>query len=257
MEDRLRRLEGKVDALSAALADLGARVRALEKGGRAATVDAPPRAANGASPERGNAATVVGAAAPPGEEEPAPPWSFSLSTMLTLVGRSFLVLGGAFLLRTITDAGLVPRELGILLGLVYAAVWIGLAARVGRGNPASSGFHALAAVVIAYPLVCEAATSFHALTPTAAMLLLVALTALGLGIAALRDLPAVGWLFSFGAIAAGSSCSSPPAGWRRSPHSFWAWAKRRSGSAGCAERGVRDGSPRPSSTSRCCGACRW
>jgi hypothetical protein len=54
-------------------------------------------------------------------------------------------------------------------------------------------------VVIAYPLVCEAATAFRAASPTTAMLLLAALAASGLAIAVHRGLRAVAWLHAVGA----------------------------------------------------------
>ncbi|MFN8178922.1 MAG: hypothetical protein U0167_13415 [bacterium] len=179
MEDRLRRLERSVEDLSAALAGLASRVEALERGSE------KPRSAP--SPE----------AIPPSPR----PVGFSLPGVLALAGRTFLVLGGAFLLRTITDAGVVPRSVGTALGLLYAAIWVLLAGRAGRRAQAGASFHALAAVVIAYPIVFEAATAFRVLSPLSAAILLAAVTGLGLAVAVRIDLPAAGWLFSLGATA--------------------------------------------------------
>ena len=183
MDDRLRRLEGTVEALSAQVTELAGRLRALESAGPSVRSRAP-------APE---VDTLVSS------EAPLP---FSIAGLLGLVGRTFLVLGGAFLLRSITDAGWVPRGPGILLGLAYAVAWTVLAGRAGRRDATSAGFHALASVVIAYPIVCEAATSFAAVSPPVAAALLAVLVAAGFAIAVPGRLRAVAWLHCLGAIAA-------------------------------------------------------
>jgi uncharacterized membrane protein len=43
---------------------------------------------------------------------------------LALVGRTLIVLGGAFLLRAITESGVVSPSVGVSLGLAYAVTWL-------------------------------------------------------------------------------------------------------------------------------------
>jgi len=74
---------------------------------------------------------------------------------LATAGKSLLILGGAFLLRAATESAALPKHAGVILGLLYAAGWIGAAAFSMR-----NAFAAAAAAVIAYPIVWEATTHF-------------------------------------------------------------------------------------------------
>ncbi len=166
-------LEGRVALLESALKDVSARLAALE--GRTGPIQVRPAAVETAVP----AAPAIAAAAVPGgpvpsqAEEGAP-----VANAITLAGRSFLVLGGAFLLRTLTEAGRVPVVVGALLGLVYALAWVVLALRDGRrGANASADVHGLTAAIVAFPLVGEAATRMGAFTPAAAAVALAVVTA--------------------------------------------------------------------------------
>ena len=125
-------LEGRVALLESALADVSARLAALETGRAGAAAAAPALApaaltrpeAPFAAPAAALASAAVAPEAPAQDleagEEGAP-----VANALTLAGRSFLVLGGAFLLRAITEGGRVPVFVGALLGLAYALLWIG------------------------------------------------------------------------------------------------------------------------------------
>ena len=44
---------------------------------------------------------------------------------LTLAGRTLMVLGGAYLLRAITESGRLSASAGVLIGLGYALAWLG------------------------------------------------------------------------------------------------------------------------------------
>ncbi len=121
-----------------------------------------------------------------------------------LIGRTCVVLGGAFVFRSLTESGVVSGTLGVSLGLLYAIAWLALADRAGRaGHRPSSAFHALAATLIAYPLVVEATVRFHLIGPTLAALALGATTLVGLVVAWRRVLPAVVWITVLAALASG------------------------------------------------------
>jgi hypothetical protein len=167
-------LERRIALLEGALRDVSARLAALESGRVA-----PPEASRPAVEV--TAALVPPAAAlttpAPGPRETAEEGA-PVANALTLAGRSFLVLGGAFLLRTVTEAGRLPAFAGALLGLAYAVAWIGLALRDGAsGARTSAAVHGLTAALIAYPLVGEAATRLAAFSPAVAALALAAVTA--------------------------------------------------------------------------------
>lgn len=173
-EDALARLERRVAALEARLA-------AVEAG----------------------AVGPAAAAAPDGAAEalvlPEVPES---ATLLGLAGRAFLILGGAFLIRALTDAGTLPAAAGIALGGVYALVWAALADRAGaRGARLEACVLALLAVLIANPLAWEAVARFRVLAPAPALALVVALAGALLVVAERRDLHALAWLAPLAAAA--------------------------------------------------------
>ena len=131
--------------------------------------------------------------APLPDEEPAAQAAALPTNTVAFVGRTFVVLGGAFLLRAITDAGLVPGGAGALAGLAYAAAFLLAADRVTAGGRASAAFHGMAAVLIAYPLLWETTARFALLSPAAGGLLLLIFLALGLAVACRRGIGELAW----------------------------------------------------------------
>jgi hypothetical protein len=189
VSDRTADLESKVAALTEQVARLGERVASLETGQVAA--GARPvrrvRRAEEATAEAGastlsDATRLVGAA-------------------LSYGGRTLLVLAGAFVLRALTDSQVIPGWLGVALGFAYAATWIGLADRAARaGAGASAGVHGFAALIIAFPLLFEAASKFKLLSPTAAIVALALVTSALIGVAARRRLQALAWTAAVGSV---------------------------------------------------------
>ncbi|WP_242343261.1 hypothetical protein, partial [Anaeromyxobacter terrae] len=141
----------------------------------------------------GRAGTGATAAAPVRQDLAAALGSVSL------VGRTLLVLAGAFVLRALADAGTLPASLGVALGLAYAGTWLGIALRTGAA--ASAGFHGAAAALVGFPLLYEAASRFGLVSPPAAAALLSAFTAAALAVAARRRLEALAWIVTLGGIA--------------------------------------------------------
>jgi hypothetical protein len=114
---------------------------------------------------------------------------------VALVGRTLLVLAGAYVARALTDAGAVPAGVGVALGLGYAVFWqlrADVDARAARRE--SAGFHAVASSLVAFPLVWEATVRFGLLGPRAACGALVGLFALGVGLAWRQGLSFGAWL---------------------------------------------------------------
>jgi hypothetical protein len=108
---------------------------------------------------------------------------------LALVGRTLVVLAGAYLVRALTDGRALPAVAGLTLGLAYAAVWQLWADREARrGRRESAAFHDLASSLIAFPLIWETAARLDLLSPRAAYAALVVFFALGLAVAVHRRL---------------------------------------------------------------------
>ncbi len=145
MDERLRRLEEAVERLAA-------RVERLERRLEAGVPEEVPRPAATEAP-----AQVPRRSGP------------TVGEVSTLLGRSCLILGGAFLLRALTEAGTFGPSTGMVVGLAYGFVWLVLAARAGAtGRRLSAAFLGVTAEIIAFPLIWETAVRFHSLPPGAA-----------------------------------------------------------------------------------------
>jgi hypothetical protein len=115
--------------------------------------------------------------------------------VLPLLGRTLVVLGGGYLIRALTDAGVLPPLGGVALGLLYAAFWLAAAERAAAaGQRASASFHGGAAGLIAFPLLWETTTRLGFLHPPVAAALLVLSFGATLAIAVRRHLLAVAWI---------------------------------------------------------------
>ena len=114
-------------------------------------------------------------AAPALEESPVPDlFDFAL------VGKSVLIVGGAYLLRALTEVGFLPQRAGVVLALLYAIGWMAIADRaLARGRRTVALFDASTAALIAAAVIWEATTRFHVFTlPMAATLTVIAALAL-------------------------------------------------------------------------------
>lgn len=193
MNDRLDRLEATVTALAAEVTQLRTEVAQLEMSHRAGAGPEPSAAAYAIAPDV-NAGMV--------------------SHWVALAGRTLVILGGAYLLRALTDAQYVPAATGVALGLVYGAPWLIMAARSGtRGAQLDAFCYGLSTALIGFPLVWEATYRFAVLSPAQSALLLVVLTAGALVLAALRRLQSLAWIVMLGGVAAAFSLAIATAAW--------------------------------------------
>ncbi len=192
MNQRLEELEKAVKALEAAVRQQDGRIAALEGG----IADTPALGRD--APETLEPDIPVAAAL-------SDQWPISaLKGTPAFIGRSLLILAGAFLLRALTEAGTFANGTGVVLGLVYAASWIAAAAMAaGKGARGSAGFFAVCAALIADPLIFEASTEFGVLSPTGSAVTLAVMTAAGLVIASRWRLHESAWVFVVGATVSG------------------------------------------------------
>ncbi|MBI4537726.1 MAG: hypothetical protein HY712_07190 [candidate division NC10 bacterium] len=187
MDERLTRLEAQLEEVASRLSAVERRLAALE------TRPAVDRFA-------GAIGTQLSDPSRP-EAGPSGPRESDLSTIVTRVGRTLVVLAGAYLLRALTDSGLLAAGPGVFLGLLFALVWLVVADRAGaRRQTLRASFHGAAYVLIALPLLYEATARFRLLDPAAAAASLAGCAALGLGVAARRHLRALAWVVTLGAL---------------------------------------------------------
>lgn len=122
----------------------------------------------------------------------------------THIGRVLLIFGGAYLLRAITDFQFVPVGIGIFLGATYAVFWLFMAWRKGRVETerASAAFFGGTSVLLALPLVIEAATRFELLSGQQGAIALLLFCTAAILVAVLHKLRSLAWLATGGGIAA-------------------------------------------------------
>jgi hypothetical protein len=189
MDTRLASLEAHVSRLTADLAETRARLARLEDltTPREPVILVPPM------PEI-EAGAVQG-------------W-------LSLAGRTLLVLGGAYLLRALTAAHVLPVAAGVFAGLLYGAPWLLLASRAGaRGRTLDAFCHGLATALIGYPLVWEATVSFAVFTPSESAIVLGALTAAALTLSAMQRLHSLAGIVTAGALMSAVSLGIATQSW--------------------------------------------
>lgn len=121
--------------------------------------------------------------------------------IMGLIGRVCLILGGATFIRSLVDAHTLPQGWGVALGLAYATTWALLALRARQ--PLDAAFHALASILISFPLIVESTVRFGILEPSLAALLLLFVTCLQGAVAWRRDLGAILWIASLTALGSG------------------------------------------------------
>jgi hypothetical protein len=185
MGDRLADLEARLEEVARELRELRGRIDRLEGGAPSPAREAAPAAVA----ERGLSA------------EPHPRTA-QLAGVVGLAGRTLMTLGGAYLLRALTETGVVPPLAGAVTGLVYAALWLVMADRAGAsGTRLSAVFHGVAAAMIAYPLIWETTTRFGLLGHAAAAGLVPVLVALALAVAWRRRLGGIAWVHGLAGLA--------------------------------------------------------
>src|SRR5689334_18320464 len=179
MEDRIVRLESEFARLTERLTSLEHRLAVIE----------------------GETTPVMSAAArPPSMESPGSTSLLDVSKsgvphFLALAGRTLVVLGGAYLLRALTESNLLTKSAGVGLGILYGAPWLLLASRAAaRGFALDAFAHALTAALIGYPLVWEATLRFNVVSPAQATALLAVLTTSAFALAWARRLEGLAWV---------------------------------------------------------------
>lgn len=120
--------------------------------------------------------------------------------VFSIIGRTFLILAGAFLLRVFTENGTLQPMLGAIIGLVYALLWLIYADRSAVKNENfSASFYGVSSVLIAFPLVFESTTKLSIFLPSQTVLILFVISGIAFFISLRRKLRSV---YSFYVLAA-------------------------------------------------------
>jgi hypothetical protein len=175
MHDRLAALERRMEAFEE-------RLRRVEE--RAAPSDAAP-------PEIPAAAI---------SEAPSPGAPSSASAFLTAAGRTCVILGGAFLIRALTQSGSLSPRAGVAAAFAYGGFWLLLALRVRPGS-ASSTLSGVTGIVIAFPLVWEASTRWGVASPSGAIAGAALVSALAIAAAWRQSASWLAWAAAIGSVA--------------------------------------------------------
>jgi len=77
--------------------------------------------------------------------------------MVPVLGRMLVAIAGAYVLRALTDWGTLPAAVGVAIGLVYALIWLWVAARSPVEAKFATTVSCSTSVLIMAPLVWEAA----------------------------------------------------------------------------------------------------
>jgi hypothetical protein len=123
--------------------------------------------------------------------------------IVTHIGQTLIALGVGYLLRALTEAGLVAHATGVWIGLSYAGGWIAVSCvGVRRGNRLAAWFAAALAPILTFPLVVEAALRFDLWSGQTALAVLAAVTAASLLAATSNGQQSIAWLTTLSAGAA-------------------------------------------------------
>ena len=172
MAENSTRRARESDDFERRLSELERRVSALE-GNTQSTSELPNQQAIAitADPGQGFATTPAGVA--------------------TVLGRALLAIAGAYLLRAVTEWTVLPRNVGVVAGLIYAGYWLFSSARLPAGDVFGIGVRAVTAAAIIAPMLWETTVRFAALPSQGAAAVLVGFAALGLGLTWHRNIGSI------------------------------------------------------------------
>ncbi|MDE3198150.1 MAG: hypothetical protein KGN84_17510 [Acidobacteriota bacterium] len=120
--------------------------------------------------------------------------------MAPILGRMLVALAGGYVLRALTELGILPAAAGVPLGLVYGFLWLGLAARSARKGSFVVAVYSSTSVLILAPLMWEAMVRLRVLSSAAGALVLVLYAFAALGIAGKARMTIPGAISSLAAI---------------------------------------------------------
>lgn len=204
----LDELVSVLDRLTARMDELESRLAALESHERVPLqrlkqeVDGPASAAGhtrsaGVSFQGAAAAAAPAAAPHPIEQILSRP----AASTAPVVGKVFLGLAGAYVLRALVEWGSVPILAIVPVALVYAGLWLIWGARAGARVRFYAAAYASTSALIFSPMLWELTLRFKALPDSVSALLLAGFAALGCVLAGQSRLTSLAWTAALSSIA--------------------------------------------------------
>ncbi len=179
-----------MDDLLEALARISERLEHLES--RVSALEHPPKTAN----SRPSAATALPRGTPAVEESTLP----RDGGVFPVVGKGMLGIAGAYLLRAVAEAGVLPQWVVVTLALAYAGMWLLWAARVPANSPFISTAYAVTSALILAPMLWELTLRFKVLPASVTAGVLIAFVAVASALAWKRNLTPVLWIANITAV---------------------------------------------------------
>jgi len=142
LPETLEQLSSRIDALEK-------RVQALEH----------PAAVLAHSASHSAAATL-----PPAVEVPS---GEQVSSAFLLLGKAMLGIAGAYVLRALAEAAVLPRLLVAAIAIGYAMAWLVAASRMPASQRFAGAVYAATSALILAPMLWELTMRFHVLPPGA------------------------------------------------------------------------------------------
>ena len=198
MKSSLDELVLVIDRLISRLDDLESRVAALERPAQPHKVTAAQPVATSASPA---AAAAKPAAIATPQTHPLAQLSRS-SNPMPVIGKVFLGVAGAYLLRALAESGSLPMWAVAGAAMLYAGAWLLAAARTPSPPIFAGASYATTAAVILPPMLWELTLRFKVMPAWAAATTLVIFVALAGALAWKQKLTAVVPPVAFSAVAA-------------------------------------------------------
>lgn len=197
----LDELVSVLDRLITRIDELEARVRVLEqRPSNALSQDRAPIRTN--LPLSGNVPKGA-ATAPAPALDPEHPIEQLLSqpgeSLAAIVGKVFLGVAGAYVLRALAESSVVPQLAIVCVALAYAGMWLFWAARVPANARFAGAAYAATSAFIGSPMLWELTLRFKVLPDAVTALLLVAFVATASALGWKRNLTAISWVAAFAA----------------------------------------------------------
>jgi hypothetical protein len=111
------------------------------------------------------------------------PRRFVPANTVAVLGRMLIAIAGAYVLRALTEWGVLPAGVGVAMGLIYALIWLLVAARLPGEAKFAAALSCSTSVLIMAPLFWEATSRLKVISSgmSAAALAAFALIGLALG----------------------------------------------------------------------------
>jgi hypothetical protein len=210
--------EPDIGALVRDVEDLQRRVRNLEQ--RLGTAAEPAAAVE-------TAASETGPRLPP--------------NALPAFGRALLAIAGAYVLRTLTELGVLSHAAGVTAGLAYGVAWLIVAARLPQRPKFPVALSAVTSVAIVAPLLWEASARLNAISSWTCAAVLAGYVVLGLALSWRTESAVVPGIVSLSSTGVAALLLLPLTIFTRSPWPCSRWPRLSSSRLAAGARADGDG----------------